>query len=76
MYVRDFACMLDGLTPLRVNAMLDDQYVTVFDSDDWPSWVGEIPAEVSARYGVDVNDFVITEVGIVDDHILIKCEEE
>ena len=72
----DFAELLDGWTRLRVDMYNMDtgDYDTIFDSDDHPGWCGSITSCVLPT--IDVPCLVVTEIGIENDHIVLKCEEE
>ena len=74
MNVNDFANLLDGWTRLRVD-MYDantGEYTTIFDSDDHPGWVGDINPCVLPTIEVDLLE--VTEIGMENDHIVLKCE--
>lgn len=71
----DFANMLDGWTRLRVDMYDEDAggvYVTIFDSDDHPGWVGDVSCCVNPTINVD--ELEVTEIGLEDNHIVLKCE--
>lgn len=70
----DFAELLDGWTRLRVDKYNDDtgDYDTIFDSDDHPGWCGSITPCVLQT--IDVNELEVTEIGLENDHIVLKCE--
>jgi len=73
MYVNDIANLLDGWTRLRVQRFVDerDEYETVFDSDDFPGWVGDIPSDCGYR---GVGNWEVTEISIEDDHLVLRCD--
>lgn len=70
----DFANLLDGWTRLRVDMLNEDtdEYDTIFDSDDWPGWVGEINSCVDPK--IDVWSLEVTQIGLENDHIVLQCE--
>lgn len=71
----NFANMLDGWTRLRVDVYNDDtnDYDTIFDSDDWPGWVGDIDSCVLPT--INVGELEVTEIGLENDHIVLKCDK-
>ena len=70
-----FAELLDGWTPLRVLMYNDDtgEYDAIFDSDDFPGWVGSISCCVLPT--IDVDELEVTQIGMEDDHIVLRCEK-
>jgi len=73
MTVNDVANMLDGWTRLRVKLYVDerDEYETVFDSDDNPGWVGDIPESYNYR---GIGNWEVCQFSLEDNHIVLMCD--
>ena len=71
----DIANMLDGWTRLRVDMYNDDtsDYDTIFDSDDWPGWAGDIQCCVNPE--IDTYELEVEQIGLENDHIVLKCDK-
>ena len=75
MKVNDIARKLDGWTSFRVDRFVDEhwQYEPVFDSNDFPGWVGGIPE--TDDYS-DIGDWDVEEITLDGRHIVVRCYSE
>lgn len=77
MGINDFANLLDGWTRLRVDMYDEDagSYTTIFDSDDHCGWSPcDLNSFVNPTIADYFNDLEVTEIGLEDDHVVLRCE--